>query len=306
MSLSFISLPDFSSDQILTFVLYIVLALGLFMLAADIFKFPTFKSVSSMESLARMQDNSQNSIDAKLDKVSDWLAARIHLNEFKRIQLLSDLSIARIEKTPERYVAGSIVMGVFVGVIFFVILLFFIPQLSWLIAVLLGGFVYTSASGEASRKIAKHRDEVEYELPRLVFTIEKTLVHSRDVLSMLETFAINAGPHIKQEIEICVADMRSGNYEAALTHMETRVGSAMMSDVCRGLISIIRGDDTTVYWATVSSKFSDEQRQRLKRRAQAMPAKVSKLSMVMLVLTITLYFLALGMQLMDVMDSGLF
>ena len=305
MSLS-LFLPDFSADSMLLFALYILVAVGLFMLAADIFKFPTFKSVSCMESLARMQDNSQNSLDAKLDKIADWLAARIHINEFKRIQLISDLSTARIEKTPERYVAGAIVMGVLVGLVAGIISLFFMPQLCWLVAILLGGFMYSSVSGEAGRKIAKHRDEVEYELPRLVFTIEKTLVHSRDVLSMLETFAVNAGPDIKQEIDICVADMRSGNYEAALTHMETRVGSAMMSDICRGLISIIRGDDTTVYWATVSSKFSDEQRQRLKRRALAMPAKVSKLSMVMLVLTITLYFLALGVQLMTVMDSGLF
>lgn len=37
--------------------------------------------------------------------------------------------------------------------------------------------------------------------------------------------------------------MKTGNYENALIHFETRIGSPMLSDVIRGLIGVLRGDD---------------------------------------------------------------
>ena len=40
----------------------------------------------------------------------------------------------------------------------------------------------------------------------------------------------NAGREMKHELDITVADMKSGNYEAAITRLEARVGSAMMND----------------------------------------------------------------------------
>lgn len=46
-----------------------------------------------------------------------------------------------------------------------------------------------------------------------------------------------------------------------------------MSDVCRGLIGILRGDDTEMYWASLSIKFSDIQRQQLRLQAQKIPRK---------------------------------
>ena len=116
---------------------------------------------------------------------------------------------------------------------------------------------------------------------------------------MLDTYKENAGPELKRELEITVADMRSGNYEVALTRLESRVGSAMLSDVTRGLISVIRGDETTVYWSTLVLKFSDYQRQNLKAEAQKAPKKVRKLSMVLLVCFMLIYVAVIGQVLIS-------
>lgn len=43
-----------------------------------------------------------------------------------------------------------------------------------------------------------------------------------------------------------IADMKTGNYENALIHFETRIGSPMLSDVIRGLIGVLRGDDQRI------------------------------------------------------------
>ena len=41
-------------------------------------------------------------------------------------------------------------------------------------------------------------------------------------LSMLETYQKNAGPALRNELAITTADMRTGNYEAALTRLEAK------------------------------------------------------------------------------------
>lgn len=101
-------------------------------------------------------------------------------------------------------------------------------------------------------------------------------MHSKDVLEMIESFAKNAGPELKHELDITAADMHSGNNEIAITRLEARVGSPLMSDVCRGLISINRGDVNTVYWKSLSMKFADIQRQQLRLEAEKIPKKVKK------------------------------
>ena len=74
-------------------------------------------------------------------------------------------------------------------------------------------------------------------------TIEQELKNSRDVLSIVENYKKNAGEEFSNELEILAADMRSSSYEAALTRFEARINSPMLSDVVRGLIGVLRGDE---------------------------------------------------------------
>lgn len=159
--------------------------------------------------------------------------------------------------------------------------------------------LYNMEIKKVAKKIGIKREKIEYELPRLVFTIEKTLKHSRDVLFMLDSYRENAGPELKHELSITVADMKSGNNEAAITRLESRVGSPMMSDVCRGLIGILRGDDTELYWASLEIKFNDVQRQQLRIRAQKVPKKVKRLSMCLLVCFMLTYVVVILSQIVD-------
>lgn len=118
---------------------------------------------------------------------------------------------------------------------------------------------------------------------------------------MLESYAQNAGVELKHELDITVADMRSGNYEAALTDLEARVGSSMMSDVCRGLIGILRGDDTALYWTSLLLKFNDI-RQQLRLQAGKVPGKVKRLSMCLLFCFMLIYIVVIVAQIMTSMN----
>ena len=170
--------------------------------------------------------------------------------------------------------ANAIVKSLIVGVLA-VPVFFILPVLSPIILFLAFILYRMNMKGIANR-IKKKRAGIEYELPRFVFKIEKSLMHDKDVLGMIESFARNAGPEFKHELDITAADMRSGNTEIAITRLEARVGSPLMSDVCRGLISIDRGDVNTVYWKSLSMKFADIQRQQLRLEAQKIPKKVKR------------------------------
>lgn len=250
-----------------------------------------------MSGLRRRYADKEKALDRYLDQVAVWLSKRLPLSDYKKAKLKADIETAGEMTTPELYVAKGIVKAGFIG-LFAIPFLFVFPVGAAVIAAI-AVVTYTKESKRLSEKIDARRQKIEMELPRLVANIEKTIQHSRDVLSILESYKEVAGPELKEELAIAVADMRSGNYEIALSRLESRVGSSLMSDVTRGLIGVIRGDNTDAYWATISIKFSDYQRQMLKDKAAKIPKKVRKLSICLLGCFMLIYMVVIAISLVD-------
>lgn len=283
--------------MLLSIVVAIVATIGIAFILLDVLKVPSYAVSKATHNLGKKQNKKTNPLEVWLKEIANRIAGKLKLNEYKRMQLDADLKTADINMTPEMYVADNIVKSLFVGV--FAIPVFFFSKALAALIVFCAGLLYYNNSKKAGNRIKEKRKRIEYELPRLVSTIEKTLAHNRDVLGILDAYKDSAGPELRRELEITVADMRSGNYEIALTRLESRVGSAMLSDVTRGLISVIRGDDTAVYWGTLVLKFSDYQRQNLKAEADKAPKRVRKLSMVLLVCFTLIYVAVIGQVLVS-------
>ena len=270
---------------------------GLFFILADVYAIPYYKTSKAVESLSKLQKEKTSGLDLWLGGIARWLADRLPMDPFKRSQLEADLRTAQMDVTPEMFRANAIVKAMLVGIM--AIPMAFIFPLLCPVVLFLAVFLYNMEIKSVSKRIQGKRAKIEYELPRLVFNIEKTLKHNRDVLYMLESYSKTAGPEMKHELDITAADMRSGNYEAAITRMESRVGSSMMSDVCRGLIGVLRDDDTEMYWASLAIKFSDAQRQQLRIQAQQVPRKVKRLSMCLLICFMLIYVVVILAQIVN-------
>ena len=272
----------------------ILIGIGLYLILADVLKIPFIKTSKAVVNLSKLQKKKTSATELWLQNLSSWLAGKLTLNEYKRLQLESDLKTAGINLSPEQYTANALLKG---GIcfLFAIPLLFVFPLLSP-VFVIIGIAMYFKESRSIQERIRAKRSAIEYELPRLVSSIEKTLTHNRDILAILDNYRENVGAELKDELNITVADMRSGNYEAALTRLEARVGSSMLSDVVRGLLSVLRGDDTAAYFASLSVKFSDIQRQLLKQQAVKVPGKVKRLSMFLLFCFIAVYGVVIVMQ----------
>ena len=282
---------------ILKILISIALSIGMYLILADLFKLPYYKTSKAIMSLSKWQKEKSSDFEMWLKSIAVFISKHLRLNDFKKAQLESDLEIARIDLTPEMFKANAIVKSMIIGVLA-IPMYFIFPMLSPVVLVLAIA-LYNNEIRSVTKRIKAKQKKIEYDLPRFVFNIEKTLKHSRDVVYMLESFKDRAEPELKHELEITIADMKSGNYESAITRLESRVGSSMMSDICRGLIGIIRGDETQMYWASLGIKFSDYQRQQLRLEAQKVPRKVKRLSMCLLLSFMLVYVVVIFSQIMS-------
>ena len=141
--------------------------------------------------------------------------------------------------------------------------LLILPILTPLVVVL-ALLTYFKESRRADELCKARMELVEGELPRFVATIHQELAASRDVLRILENYKKHAGPDFARELDVLTADMRSSSYEAALIRFEARMGSAIISDIVRGLVGILRGDDGRMYFQMLSHDLKALEPQRLK------------------------------------------
>ena len=263
------------------------LALGLFFIAADLFKLPRLATQKALLSAGRQEKKQARTTDVLLMGWAVKLAPHIHMDEYKRGRLKNTLAAAGLNMTPEEYTAFAMVKTGAVLLAVIPCLLIF-PLLA-LVVVLLAVAVYFKEIRRAEEKLSVKRDEIESELPRFVATITQELATSRDVLSMVEHYKQHAGETFSAELDVLTADMRSGSYEAALTRFEARFNSPLLSDIVRGLIGVLRGDNGINYFQMLSHDMKQLELQRLKAKAMKIPPKIRVFSFVLLMCFLVTY-----------------
>ena len=229
------------------------LAAGLFFLTADLLRLPYLKTSKAMINTGREKKTAAKTAETYLLTVAVKLAPYIRMDEYKKGRLKNILKASGLNMEPEVYQAfavakaGTVMLCVIPAILVF-------PLLS-IIVVFLSVMIYFQEINRADELLAAKRGTIESELPRFVSTIEQELKNSRDILSIVENYKKNAGEQFAGELDILVADMRSSSYEAALTRFEARLNSPMLSDVVRGLISVLRGDDGAMYFHMLAHDF---------------------------------------------------
>lgn len=279
----------------------VLLAAGLFFVLADLLKVPHLATAKAILNTAKQEKHMAKTIEVWLMGGAVRLSKILHINEYKRICLLNTLQASGISQPPELFLAYALVKSFAVGLLV-IPLLFFFPLLAPVVLVL-AVLIYFKETQRADNTLKERREHIEAELPRFVSTIEQELHSSRDVLSILESYKKNAGSEFRRELDIVCADMRSSSYEAALVRFESRLNSPHLSDVVRGLIGVLRGDNGILYFQMLTHDFKQDELRRLKAKAQNIPPKIKVLSFVMLGCFMLTYFVVLGMQIMSSLNG---
>ncbi|MGB4660146.1 MAG: secretion protein F [Mobilitalea sp.] len=265
----------------------IMFATGLFLVLSEVLKLPSLATGKAMLSATKQRKEKAKSLDAFINGWAVKLARYIPMDEYKKSRMKNTLHAAGINQTPEEFMAfaliksGLIALGVFPC-------LMVLPLLAPVL-LFLAIMIYFKEIKRADEKLAAKREKIESELPRFVATITQELKASRDVLSILENFKKNAGEEFANELDVLTADMRSSSYEAALTRFEARINSPMLSDMTRGLIGVLRGDDGAMYFQMLAHDMKQLELQRLKAQAMKIPPKIRVFSFLMLMCFLMTY-----------------
>lgn len=131
------------------------LALGLFFIAADLFKLPRLATQKALLSAGRQEKKQARTTDVLLMGWAVKLAPHIHMDEYKHSRLKNTLNAAGLGMTPEEYTAFAIVKAaaVMLGVI---PCLFLFPLLA-LVVILLAVMVYFKEIRRADEKLSGKR-----------------------------------------------------------------------------------------------------------------------------------------------------
>lgn len=265
----------------------ILLGAGLFFIAADLFHLPKLATQKAMLEAGKQAKGNPKISDTLLHSAAVKISRYIQIDEYKKRRMRNVLSAAGINMTPELFVALAIAKAGAVG-LGIIPTLIILPLLSPII-LFLAILIYFKEIRKADEALLAKRGKIERELPRFVATVTQELKSNRDVLSMLENFKKNAGEDFAVELDILTADMRSSSYEAALTRFEARINSPMLSDITRGLIGMLRGDDGSVYFQMLTHDMKQLELQRLKAQAMKIPSKIRLFSFAMLMCFLLTY-----------------
>lgn len=277
---------------ILAFFAIVLFGIAVYHLSCAIVDVPTSKT-SRMMMLSRKQQGIKNEklLDVYITKVASLIAPYLRLDKLKRNKLIRAITIAGMEVSPEVYTARAWVTAVVVGLCS--IPMTFIMPLFVPILIGLAVALWFSTYYAAFDYVKKRRKLIEAEIPRFALTIGQNLENDRDVLKILTSYRRVAGKDFGAELDQTIADMKTGNYENALLHFETRIGSPMLSDVIRGLIGVLRGDDQRMYFKMICFDMRQIEQNNLKKEAAKRPKKIQRYSMMMLICIMIIYLVVL-------------
>ena len=264
-------------------------------------KLPTLATQKAMIAAGRQAKVKTKTAESLIMGLAVKVSRFIRMDEYKRHRMANTLIAAGLDMTPELFTAyalvksGSIALGI-------IPCLFVLPIIAPVMPVL-AILTYFKTMQGADEKMKAKRDEIENDLPRFVASITQELKSSRDVLGIMDNYKKSAGEVFATELDILTADMRSGSYEAALTRFEARINSPMLSDIVRGLIGVLRGDDGGVYFQMLSHDMKQLELQRLKARALKVPPKIRVFSFILLMCFMFTYLAIIVFEIVNSMGK---
>jgi len=272
----------------------ILFGVGLYFLIADFLKIPTLATTKAVIAVTRREKKNAKSFEAIVFDLAVKLSRFIRLNDYKKRKMVATLKSASIELSPQVFIAKAFVKaGLILSAVIPCLAIFpIIAPVFFFLAIA----IFFKEYNAADVIVKKKREAIENELPRFVNTLTQELKASRDILSIFETYQKHAGEAFKTELEITIADMKSGSHETALARLEARMGSAQLSEVIRGLIAVMRGDNGVVYFQMLSHDLKQLEIQKLKMIALKRPGKIKKYSFYMLMCFLLMYLAIIFME----------
>ena len=256
------------------------LGYGLYNILKYILKIPDSAYIKPFRRF-KTTTKSENFLTEFKGKINYKILNYINIDKLKRKKLEKTLFLANIDKKPEEYIAEGLTELIFYSLIGLIVIM--ISPILTLILVGYAFWLYSNHKKYPYSQISKNKEIIDSELYRFTTTIEQELLIDTNVVRILESFKNRTNPIFKKHLERCLTEMRTSNEITALKKLETRINSSMLSDVCRGLIALSRGENNREYFARLSTSFKSMYINQKRKEASLLPDKIKKYEVSVLV-----------------------
>ena len=193
--------------------------------------------------------------------------------EVKYSRMLQNISV----ETPKEFFARIIVTFAMVAVLA-IPFSFINPYLS-LIPLLAAIIIVFIIFEETKDKFKKQHQLAENEIPSFVETFTHSIKTNRNVIDIFDAYIQNYdNTALSMELEKTVADMRTGSSDVALKRFEHRMNNPLLSQLIRGVLATMRGEDMTSYFTELIKKVHEIRKKLLTQQALKVVPKISVMS----------------------------
>jgi len=204
------------------------------------------------------------------------LTARlVYLDEAAATRLRKTLAKAELNITPQEYTARRVLIAAFgIGMTALCLLSRF--YFGIVVALLLTVYLLMRQRDALNAKVRKKDFQIAQEMPRFVRTICRSLQSNRDLESVIGAYCKVAGPELGGELDILLAEMKSGNVQTALLHFEDRLGSPEAFRLCSALRDMSLGVDQTATLSYMADDMARQARENVKKELSLRPGKMRR------------------------------
>lgn len=199
----------------------------------------------------------------------------IYVDEATAIRLRKTFSRAELKMTPQEYTARKVLLVIF-GIC--LMALCFFSRFYFGIVVILLLMVYTMMKQRdvLTEKVRKKDFLIAQEMPRFVRTICRSLQSDRDLYNVISAYHKVAGPELGNELDILLAEMKSGNVQTALIHFEDRLGTPEAFRLCSALRDMSLGVDQTATLAYMADDMARAAKENIRKELSLRPGKMRR------------------------------
>lgn len=247
----------------------VLLAIGLYFVVTEFIVVPSRKAGKAILSINKQK---QTIGDQVVYPIANKIVKFVRLSPERASVYQKKLYAAELEYTPEFYVAKAIALSLIIllfGVVFSIV-----TPIAFFACIILSIVSYFMVLQEADNIIREKSEKIQGELVLFASTIQTQLATSRDIIRIFESYRKICGETMQHELDVTLADMKTGSYESALRRFESRLQSQSLSEIIRGLLGVLRGDDQRSYFDMLVHDLIIKERERLKRQAAERPNKI--------------------------------
>lgn len=267
----------------------VLLAIAIYLILAEILNIPTYRNNKIMGKVLKMNKDGKY-IDNLTTHMAIKLSKFIKISGERKEKISYLLKVSGIRLSPETFIANAFVSSI-IMLIFFIPTYLIMPSVS-VIWIILAIYAFRVEIKKPYRLLKEKKRKIECNLADFSATLAIELEHTRNLVRIFEGYKEFANPDFAEELEITLADMKSGSDKQALKRFDTRIGSSYLTEVIIGLIGVIDGNDEVSYFSNLSDKLEKFEFEELSSIALGQKSKVAKYEIIMLTVIVMIILVA--------------